>query len=123
MRRRTWLIVGALVLVAGLGLWLARPGLVIAQRPGLPAGVDPQQATLGAVIRNDDRVVDVYTGGSSSCPTVPVAASFADGTLTIRVESRQRGICTADMAFRTSTIRFPSGVDHLDPEDVEVVRS
>ncbi|MDM8085276.1 hypothetical protein QUV83_10915 [Cellulomonas cellasea] len=114
----------ALSLVALAAVWFLSPGddLVISQRAGLPAGVSADPGHSGAVVRGEERLVDVYIGGSSSCPTELDRAEFADGVLTVHFTSpRASGPCTADLAYTTTTIALPPEAPSSDELDVRIV--
>jgi hypothetical protein len=74
--------------------------------PGLPPGADVPADTWepGWVLHEDARRISVYAAGSSSCPLAP----------------REAAACTDDLAWTTSVVAVPNGVD-LDRLDVEVV--
>jgi hypothetical protein len=86
------------------------PAQLVTVSPGVPPGVStPTEVT---VISDDDaRQVLIVTLGSSSCPTVPVSATWDSGDQVLRVSlgSSQEGDqpCTADSAQSTSVLRLP----------------
>jgi hypothetical protein len=112
------------VFLAGFVTVLAQRGpggrnIAVDERDGLPPGVALTDESGGAV--RDDGMVEVWAGGSSSCPWVPVGVELAGGTLevTLETDSPLGGACTADVAFRTYTIRPPQPLE--DGVDVELV--
>lgn len=114
----------ALSLVALAAVWFLSPrdDLVVSRRAGLPAGVTADPGQSGAVVRGEERLVDVYFGGSSSCPMELDRAEFAAGVLTVHFTSpRASGPCTADLAYTTTTITLPPEAPSSDELDVRIV--
>jgi len=75
------------------------------------AGVDYY---FGAVVRPEAGTIEVYTTGSSSCPTPPTAVTVRDGTVVVHLGDGEppepdRG-CTDDLAPHTYVIAIPDGV-------------
>jgi len=113
-RRRAALILGVVVVVAAgaisFGHGRAPETIVLGRSTSLPAGVKAQPGDSGAVVDAANRLIDVYTSGSSSCPTVPQSAEVVgESTVVVQLvkETTPGGVCSADLAFTTSTIRFP----------------
>ncbi len=126
-RRRVLAVAVVVAIVAGFLVVLAQRGaggvrsIAVDSRPGVPAGAELTPDGSGGVVR-EDGLVDVWVGGSSSCPWVPVAVELDGSTLRVTVDdvTPPGGACTADMAFTTYTVRPPRGVAP-DRTVVEVV--
>lgn len=114
-------VVVALALVVAL---VARPPARVAVEtyPGLPPGADVSSETFepGWVVDERARRLAVYAGGSSTCPYVARDVR-ADGDLvTVTLAPQERGACTDDLAWTTSVVVVPDGVD-LDRLEVDLV--
>jgi hypothetical protein len=90
--------------------------------PGLPPGADVPADTWepGWVLHEDARRISVYAAGSSSCPLVPRDVAADGDVVTVTLAPREAAACTDDLAWTTSVVAVPNGVD-LDRLDVEVV--
>lgn len=115
-------VVVALALVVAL---VARPParVAIETYQGLPPGVDASGSVTwepGWVLDAESRRIAVYAAGSSSCPWVATDVA-ADGDLvTVTLATPEAADCTDDMAWTTSVLAVPDGVD-LGRFDVEIV--
>ncbi|AEG44522.1 hypothetical protein [Isoptericola variabilis] len=126
---RRWLptrlaVIALAVAVALVVALVARPPARVAVEtyPGLPpaADVPPETFEPGWVLDPQTRRLAVYAAGSSSCPYVASDVQ-ADGDLvTVTLSVEERGPCTDDLAWTTSVVAVPDGVD-LERLDVEVV--
>jgi len=116
----------ALVLIAALVvLLLVRPSapVVLETRAGLPAGVDADLAggEPGWVLDPAARRVEIYTAGSSSCPTVPRAVDVEGSVMTVTLAPVSAAACTDDFAYTTAVVAVPEQVTDLESLDVELV--
>ncbi|VTR78868.1 hypothetical protein [Cellulomonas hominis] len=126
-RRRVLAVAVVVAFVAGFVVVLAQRGagavrsIAVDSRPGVPAGAALTSDGSGGVVR-EDGLVDVWVGGSSSCPWVPVSVELDGRTLRVTVDDPTPAgtACTADMAFTTHTVRPPRALDP-DTTVVEVV--
>jgi hypothetical protein len=118
----------ALVVVAALVVMMVvRPGapVVLETRPGLPDGVeaDLAQGEPGWVLDEAARRVEVYTLGSSSCPTVPRAVDVEGSRMRVTLAPVAAAACTEDLAYTTTVVAVPEQVTDLDELEVELVEA
>ncbi|WP_407317639.1 hypothetical protein UQW22_13780 [Isoptericola halotolerans] len=129
---RRWLplrlaVIGAVIVAAVLVALLARPSgpgagsVAIRTYAGLPADVeadllDPEP---GWRLAPGSGQIAVWTAGSSSCPWVPREVTAVGDRVTIVLRT-STGACTADLAWSTSVVAVPDGVD-LAGIEVELV--
>ena len=116
----------ALAVIAALVVaLLVRPAapVVLETRPGLPDGVeaDAVGGEPGWVLDEAARRIEIYTAGSSSCPTVPRAVDVAGSLVTVRLAPVTGAACTDDFVYTTTVVAVPEQVTDLDALDVEFV--
>jgi hypothetical protein len=127
---RRWLplrlaVIAAVLAVALVVALVARQTAPVALEtyPGLPPGADVPSDTWEpgwVLLDGETGRIAVYAAGSSSCPLVPRDVATDGDLVTVTLAPREAAACTDDLAWTTSVVAVPDGVD---PErlDVEVV--
>lgn len=128
VKRRISSLVAGTVLTLVVGACGAEsPPWLVRHYVGLPPGVSYADGPIGMrddVVWTAARRMAVVTLGSSSCPGLPIELDVpASNLLTVTVQPRSSGPCTADLAATTSVIKVPVALDVTDDVTVTIIDS